>query len=144
MRPTREPTPDFHFFSGRLPLFAASISPQVLEMRRAGRIRILVAGSPTRLRGAPEIPISADVGLPDLITLQFIGLFAPRGTPGHIIAELAKVGRAVMSSAVVQDRMIEAGFEPIADSGPEQTAAFVNEEINRWMPLLNSIGLRSN
>src|SRR5262247_3238347 len=55
------------FYSGHLPIFAASISPQVLAMHAQDKIRILVAGSPRRLAGAPEIPISAEVGYPDLI-----------------------------------------------------------------------------
>src|SRR5207237_2318162 len=44
------------FYSGQLPMFAASISPQVLEMHRLGKIRILVAGTNRRLEAAPEIP----------------------------------------------------------------------------------------
>ena len=79
------------FYSGHLPMFAASISPQVLDMHRRGKIRILVAGSPKRLQGAPDIPISAEVGFPDLITVQFMGVFAPGGTPRPIIDQLAAV-----------------------------------------------------
>ena len=69
------------FYSGQLPMFAAAISPQVLAMHNRGTIRILVAGTDRRLKAAPEIPISTDVGFPDLITVQFMGLFAPAGTP---------------------------------------------------------------
>src|SRR5207253_9078867 len=72
------------FYSGHLPMFAASISPQVLEMHRQGKIRILVAGTDRRLEGAPEIPINTDAGFPDLVTLQFMGVFAPGGTPRPI------------------------------------------------------------
>src|SRR5213078_4692613 len=77
------------FYSGHLPMFAASISPQVLEMHRAGKIRILVAGTNRPLRGAPDIPISAQAGFPELITLQFMGLFAPAGTQRSIIDTIA-------------------------------------------------------
>jgi tripartite-type tricarboxylate transporter receptor subunit TctC len=132
------------FFDGQVPMFASSVSPQVLEMHRRGQIRILVAASPTRLKGAPELPISAEVGFPDLIALQFVGLFVPRGTPRYIVDELAKAGKVAIADPGVQDRMINSGFEPISDSGPEKAAAFVSEEINRWTPLINSIGLRAN
>src|SRR5207244_4852395 len=69
------------FYSGHLPMFAASISPQVMEMHRRGRIRILVAGSNRHLEGAPEIPTNVEAGFPDLVTLMFMVVFAPSGTP---------------------------------------------------------------
>src|SRR5437868_10895011 len=85
------------FYSGHLPMFAASISPQVLEMHRQGKIRILVAGSSRRLEAAPEIPTNAEAGFPDLVTLMFMGVFAPSGTPQPIIAKLAAATHQAMA-----------------------------------------------
>ena len=48
---------------------------------------------PRRLEGAPDIPISAEVGFPDLITLMFMGVFAPGGTPRPIIDQIAAATR---------------------------------------------------
>src|SRR6476660_4586209 len=59
------------FYAGHLPMFAASISPQVIEMHRRGKIRILVAGSDRHQAGAPEIPTNVEAGFPDLVTLMF-------------------------------------------------------------------------
>ncbi len=130
------------FYAGHLPMFAASISPQVLDMHRAGRIRILVAGTNRRLEAAPDIPISTDVGFPDLITLMFIGVFAPAATPRLIIARIAAATHQVMADKAFQQRLILAGFEPVTDSGPEQTAKFIQEELMRWTPLLKASGLK--
>ena len=132
------------FYAGHLPMFAASISPQVLEMHRTGRIRILVAGTDRHIEGAPDIPISADVGFPDLITLMFMGLFAPAGTPRPIIEQIAGATHQVMADPEFQKRLILAGFEPVTDSGPEQTAKFIQEELARWTPLLRASGLKMN
>jgi tripartite-type tricarboxylate transporter receptor subunit TctC len=132
------------FYAGHLPIFAASISPQVLEMHKQDKIRILVAGSPRKLAGAPHIPISSEVGFPDLITLQFMGVFAPGATPRPIIDKLAAVTREIMADKGTQERLIGAGFEPVTDSGPEQTAKFVQEELARWTPLLRASGIKFN
>ncbi len=132
------------FYSGHLPIFAASISPQVLEMHRQGKIRILVAGSPRKLAGAPEIPISSEAGFPDLITLQFMGVFAPGGTPRPIIEKIAAVTHEAMADKDFQQKLVKAGFEPVTDSGPEQTAKFVHEELVRWTPLLKASGIKFN
>jgi len=125
-------------------MFAASISPQVLDMHRAGRIRILVAGTNRRLESAPDIPISTDVGFPDLITLQFMGVFAPAGTSRAIIEQVAAATHQVMADKEFQRRLILAGFEPVTDSGPEQTAQFIREELVRWTPLLKASGIKMN
>jgi tripartite-type tricarboxylate transporter receptor subunit TctC len=130
------------FYAGHLPMFAASISPQVLDMHRQGKIRILVAGTDRRLVAAPEIPISTDVGFPDLITLMFMGVFAPARTPRAIIDQIANTSRGIMLDREFQNRLIQAGFEPVTDSGPEQTAKFVSEELARWTPLLKALDLR--
>ncbi len=130
------------FYAGQLPMFAASISPQVLDMHRQGRIRILVAGTDRRLVAAPEIPISTDVGFPDLITLMFMGAFAPAGTPSAVIVQIANASRRVMLDKAFQNRLIQAGFEPVVDSGPEQTAKFVQQELARWTPLLKTLNLK--
>jgi tripartite-type tricarboxylate transporter receptor subunit TctC len=132
------------FYAGHLPMFSASISPQVLDMHRAGKIRILVAGTDRRIEGAPDIPISTEVGFPDLITLMFMGVFAPAGTPRAIIEQIAAATHQVMADREFQKRLVLAGFEPVTDSGPAQTAKFIQEELVRWTPLLRASGLKMN
>ena len=104
----------------------------------------MVAGSNRRLAGAPDIPISAEVGFPDLITLQFMGVFAPAGTPRPIIEQIAEATHHVMADKEFQGKLIAAGFEPVTDSGPEKTAKFVQEELVRWTPLLKASGIKIN
>jgi tripartite-type tricarboxylate transporter receptor subunit TctC len=132
------------FYAGHLPMFAASISPQVIDMHRRGKIRILVAGSDRHLAGAPEIPTNVEAGFPDLVTLMFMGLFATGGTPRPIIDQIASVTREALSDAGLQKKLVEAGFEPVVDSGPEQTAKFVQDELARWTPLLKTAGIKLN
>jgi tripartite-type tricarboxylate transporter receptor subunit TctC len=131
-------------FSGHIPMMAASVSPAALEMHRADKIRILVAGTDRRLAGAPDIPISTDVGFPDLITQQFMGLFAPAGTPRPIVEQIADVTHAIMADQDFQKKLILAGFEPVTESGPDAAARYVQEEVVRWTPLLKASGLRIN
>jgi len=132
------------FFSGHIPMMTASISPPVLDMHRAGKIRILVAGTNRRLAGAPDIPVSTDVGFPDLITQQFMGLFAPAGTQKQIIEQIAGLTREIAADKDFQNKLVQAGFEPVIDSGPQATATYVHEELVRWTPLLKASGLRIN
>jgi tripartite-type tricarboxylate transporter receptor subunit TctC len=129
------------FYAGQLPLFAASISPQVLAMQNNGTIRVLVAGTDHRLRAAPNIPISTEVGFPELITVQFMGLFAPGGTPAAIVKALAAASHDISIKPDFQQKLVEDGFEPLTNSGPEQAAKFVREELVRWIPVLKASGI---
>jgi tripartite-type tricarboxylate transporter receptor subunit TctC len=129
------------FYAGQLPMFAASISPQVLAMHNNGTIRVLVAGTDHRLKAAPDIPIGSEVGFPELITILFMGLFAPAGTPARIINAVAAVTREILIKPDVQQKLIEDGFEPLTDSGPEQTATFIRNELARWTPVLKASGI---
>jgi tripartite-type tricarboxylate transporter receptor subunit TctC len=132
------------FFSGHIPMMAASISPAALEMHRSGKIRILVAGTDRRLQGAPDVPISTEVGFPELITQQFMGLFAPAGTPWPIIEQIGGLTRLIMDDREFQQKLILAGFEPVTGSGPREAAQYVHDELMRWTPVLKASGLKIN
>jgi tripartite-type tricarboxylate transporter receptor subunit TctC len=73
----------------------------------------------------------------------FIGLFAPSGTPKGIIDLIADVSRDILRKADFHQKLIEDGFEPALDSGPEQAAQFVREELARWTPVVTAIGIKA-
>jgi tripartite-type tricarboxylate transporter receptor subunit TctC len=75
---------------------------------------------------------------------MFMGVFAPAGTPRPIIEKVPAATHQVMADKEFQKRLILAGFEPVTDSGPEQTAKFIREELVRWTPLLRASGLKMN
>ena len=51
------------------------------------------------------------------------------------------VTRRVMADSAVRTQLVDAGFEPSDEAGPEETARFVREELARWTPLLEASGL---
>jgi tripartite-type tricarboxylate transporter receptor subunit TctC len=88
--------------------------------------------------------ISADVGFPDLIAQQFMGLFAPTGTPWQINEQIAGLTREITADKDFQNKLVRAGFEPVTDYGPQATAKYVHDQLVRWTPLLKASGLRTN
>ena len=73
---------------GQVQLASLSMTGQVLDLHRSGKIRVL-AVMPDRVRGAPELPTIAKSGV-DVPYLSFFGFFAPRGTPAAITEQIAK------------------------------------------------------
>lgn len=127
---------------GQIPMLMANVTGQVLELHRAGKLRLLVVTSPTRLIAAPDIPNAAEAGLPGLISRNFIGLMAPARTAPSVIADIAQAARTVMAERDLQQIYVAAGLEPSPDANPEQARRFLEEEIARWTPIIKRIGLK--
>jgi tripartite-type tricarboxylate transporter receptor subunit TctC len=127
--------------SGHIPMMTPNVTGQLLELHNAGKIRILAVTSPTRLKGAPDIPTAIEAGVPDMIAQLFNGLFAPVGTTNLIIDKIASATNTVMKDKDFQDTLIKSGFEPVLDSNPDKARAFVSDEVRRWPPILKAAGM---
>jgi tripartite-type tricarboxylate transporter receptor subunit TctC len=128
--------------AGNIPMMTSNITGSILQMHRAGQIRILAVATDHRLSAAPEIPTAAEAGYPDLIAQLFVGLFASAGTPKPIIDRLAGVTQDAVVDKSFQEKLQTAGFEPVANFGPERTAKYLGEEVVRWAPILKESGLK--
>jgi tripartite-type tricarboxylate transporter receptor subunit TctC len=128
--------------AGHIPMMAVNITPTMLEMHREGRVRILAIATDHHLKAAPDIPTAAEAGFPGLIAQLFVGVFAPAATPKPIIGRLAQVTGAALSDDGFASKLDAAGFEPLPGYGPEKTAAYINEEIARWTPILKASGMK--
>ncbi|MDB5621125.1 MAG: tripartite tricarboxylate transporter substrate binding protein BugD [Tardiphaga sp.] len=82
---------------------AASVS-QAIDDRL---VRGLVVGSTVRLGSLPDLPTSAEAGLPEFEAQGWNGLFAPKGTPPEIIAKLNAAARAAVESDAVKKRFAD-------------------------------------
>src|SRR5204863_1712588 len=70
--------------SGHIPMMTPNIGGPLLELHRAGKVRILAVTSRKRLQIAPDIPSAIEAGLPGMIAESFNGLFAPAAVPKPI------------------------------------------------------------
>jgi tripartite-type tricarboxylate transporter receptor subunit TctC len=127
---------------GQIPMVVPTMSGQVLEFHRAGKLRILAVASPTRLAGTPGLPTAVEQGFPNLISLGAMGLLAPIGTPKAIVAQVAQATRTALADRDFQQLLIEAGLEPDLDSTPDKFRRSLEGDITRWAPVVDSIGLK--
>jgi tripartite-type tricarboxylate transporter receptor subunit TctC len=95
-----------------------------------------------RSKGAPDIPTAIEAGLPRMVAGNLNGLFAPAGIPKPIVDQIADATRKIVADPDFQRILIASGFEPLTDSGPEQTRAFVAEETARWTPVMKATGFK--
>jgi tripartite-type tricarboxylate transporter receptor subunit TctC len=128
--------------SGHIPMITPNVTGQVIELNRSGKLRILAVTTSTRVAAAPDIPTAIEAGLPNMISQNFVALFAPAGTPRPIIEQVAQATRVGLSDRELQDLFHQAAFEPRPDSGPEQARRFLDDEITRWSPIIKAIKLK--
>ena len=115
--------------------------PTVLPYAKAGRLRALATIGSARSAAAPELPTIAESGLPGFEVNNWIGLFAPAGTPPEIVRRWNTEVTRIMQSPEIQARLLNEGarFSP---NTPEQFAAFVRSEIAKWAPIVKASGAR--
>src|SRR5205814_5595216 len=98
---------------------------------RAGKLKAIAAGSPRRLPQLPDVPTLIESGLENADVDMWYGLFAPKSTPGDIVARLnrdvATVLRAPDTKAVFEAQ----GLVP-AVSSPAELGEIVARGKTRW------------
>jgi len=117
--------------------------PPAIGNIKAGKIKALAVAAPQRLAAIPDVPTTAESGLPGLDIVQYYGLVAPAGTPKSIIERLNKELRTIVNSEDVKQRIIADGGAPLA-STPEEYAANITREEGRWAALIKKLGLVVN
>ena len=107
---------------------------------KAGRLRALAVTSAKRSEALPDIPTIAEAGLAGYESSQWYGVLAPAGTPREIVARLnVEIVRALRLPDVKQ-RLAADGAEPVGSS-PEEFAAFIKSEIEKWARVAKAAGI---
>jgi len=128
--------------SGHIPMMTPNVGGPLIEFHRAGKVRILAVNATARIKAAPDIPTAVEAGLPGMIAGNLNGLFAPAGLPPAIVERIAEATRKIMADADFQSILVTSGFEPILDSGPDATRAFIAAETARWLPVMKAASFK--
>ena len=114
---------------------AFSSPPQALPHVRAGRLKMLGVGHPTRVKSVPDVPAIAET-VPGFTNTGWWGVLAPAGTPKEIVRLLnATVNKALALPEVGQKFLIH-GVEA-APSTPEEFRDFIRADQQRWTAVIN-------
>ena len=108
---------------------------------QAGKLKALAVGQGKRLSRMPDIPTTAEAGLPGFEFAAYFGLLAPAGTPADIVRRLnAEVVKALGAPDVI-DSLGKMGLEPYPTT-TEQYAALIAEDLTKWKRLVGQIGIK--
>jgi len=124
-------------------MLAFNTLPPAIGNIKAGKLKAIAVAAPQRLAAIPDVPTTAESGMPGLDIVQYYGLVAPAGTPKPIVERLNKELRKIVSSEDVKQRIIADGGGPVV-STPEEYAANIAREEGKWAALIKKLGLVVN
>jgi tripartite-type tricarboxylate transporter receptor subunit TctC len=127
--------------AGRI-MMSFQIASAVIGQLKAGQLRALAVASDRRTDLLPDVPTMAEAGMPNFNTPLWFGLVAPAGTPRPAVDKLAAAARAAMHAPDAGDLLRKQGFTP-EDMGPDQFAAYIKSEIERWTAVAKAAGMKT-
>lgn len=116
--------------------------PVILPHIKAGSLRPIALGAPERAPTAPDVPTTAEVGMPDLLILNWYGMIAPGGTPENIVNLLNAVTNQAMDDPQVKQKLTEQGLT-VAGNRPKQFRDFISAEAQKWARVIKAAGLET-
>jgi tripartite-type tricarboxylate transporter receptor subunit TctC len=125
--------------SGQVDMMIAA-SPTALGSIRAGKAIALAVSTATRSPALPDVPTATESGV-DYVATNWFGFAVPKGTPKASIDELRNDVVRAMSAPDVRQKLAAQGAEP-SQFTPQQFAAFLKDETQRWTDVIQASGIR--
>ena len=116
--------------------------PVILPHIKAGTLRAIVLGAKERVPTAPDVPTTAEVGMPDILIENWYGMIAPAGTPPPIIDRLNRVATEAMADPAVKEKLADQGLALVPQT-PEQFRAYIASETARWAKVIKDAGVET-
>jgi tripartite-type tricarboxylate transporter receptor subunit TctC len=128
--------------AGQVQMLYSSI-PSVLPYVRSGRLNAIAVGSAARVPSLPEIVTIAESGVPGYEAYSWVGMIAPANTSREIVNRLNREIVEILKQKDVADKLNQQGALPVGDT-PEQFAAYIKAEIEKWGAVVRSSNIKAD
>jgi len=112
------------------------------EQIKGGKIKAYAIATEKRSPALPDVPTTAEGGMPQFQVSAWNALFAPKGTPKEVVAKLNDALAKALDDATTRKRLLDLGG--ILPDGPGRTPGalgdLVKKEVARWTPILKATG----
>jgi len=114
--------------------------PVLLPHIKAGTLRPIALGAPQRSPTAPDVPTTAEVGMPDILIENWYGMVAPAKTPNNIVAALNRIANEAMADPSVKEKLADQGLTVAGDT-PEHFRGYIEAETKKWARVIKDSGV---
>jgi tripartite-type tricarboxylate transporter receptor subunit TctC len=125
--------------AGRIQLLSSSIGGLQPGLD-AGKTRLLLVATKARLPYIPDVPTSAEAGIPNYLMTVWLGLVAPAGTPQPIVDRLHTLVQGMLKDPAMVKRMAGAAIE-VMPMSQRDFSSFVKDEYTRWQGIVKAAGV---
>lgn len=125
---------------GEVDLVTSTV-PATIPYINSGRIRALAVLSPERAPALPQVPTTAEAGMPGLVVITWYGLFAPAGVKPDIVERLNAEVVKVMNAPETKTKLAQVGLDA-ANSTPAAFAKFARADADKWARVIKEANIR--
>ncbi len=115
---------------GQVPLFFGNLA-STLQHVQSGKLRALAVTSAKRSQILPGVPTLSEVGVKGAEIYEWNAVFVPAGTPQAVVSKIASAFQHALDAPEVKQRIAQLGGE-IQRSSPEQSQAFIEQQVTLW------------
>jgi tripartite-type tricarboxylate transporter receptor subunit TctC len=120
--------------------FTIDSIPGAIGFVQGGVMRALAVTARERIAQLPDIPTTAEAGLPDVEMSSWVALLAPAGTPAAVIARINAEANAALAEDDLRHTIAEHGAKPEGGSAAA-LADFLAAERGRWKRVIAIAGI---
>jgi len=128
--------------AGRVQLFITT-PPTAIGYIQSGALRALAITSKQRHSMLPDVPTTAEAGLPEFVLEAWFSLFGPAGMQPEVVEKLTGALKTVLESPTFIEQMNKLGtyasYQP-----PAELAAIVQRDLANWAQVVKSAGIEAN
>jgi tripartite-type tricarboxylate transporter receptor subunit TctC len=125
--------------AGQVQLFITT-PPSVMQHVQAGKLKALAIAGKTRHPMLPNVPTTAEAGVPGVELEAWTGLFAPAGTPPAVVNKLSQEVKKALELPETKQRAAAQGVE-LRYQSPEALAEFLRKEIDYWGKVIKTANI---
>jgi len=126
--------------AGEVQAIVASPAP-LMPHYKSGKVRVLAYSAPTRNAQFPDVPTTAEAGLPAYnVDGGWFGMFAPASTPTEIVAKIQREVKTAMDNPKVRERLVGMGVQPVGNT-PAEFRKFFQDELRIHADMVRVAGI---
>jgi tripartite-type tricarboxylate transporter receptor subunit TctC len=120
------------------------VTPLLVEPHaRAGKLRLIAAATPNRIPRLPELPTVAESGVPGYEAGTWFALAGPAGMPREVTQAIYGDVKKVLSEPAFRERNIDRQWFEVVANPPDEFAAFLQKDYERWEKLIRLSGVKA-
>jgi tripartite-type tricarboxylate transporter receptor subunit TctC len=105
--------------------------PGIAGQVKSGKVRAIAVMAPQRSPALPDVPTTAELGHPRLLSSTWFALLAPKGTPPAVVARMNAVTNEILADPAVKKRLADMGATTLGGTS-QQLAEHLGAETEKW------------